>query len=81
VTRQRCLDTWHKAEQRRSPAFLSNSAAVNACTVAGIFYRPEFIPGDVHQVLSTYPEHKLDQRRHESRRKSVVDGESAALAV
>jgi hypothetical protein len=49
--------------------------------VAGIFYRPEFIPGDVHLVLSTYPEHKLDQQRHESRRKSVADGESAALAV
>jgi hypothetical protein len=61
--------------------FLSNSAAVNACTVAGIYYRLEFIPGEVHQVLSTHPEHELDRRRHESRRKSVVGGESAALAV
>jgi hypothetical protein len=41
VTRQRCSDTWRKAERRRSPAFLSNSVAVNACTVAGIFYRSE----------------------------------------
>jgi hypothetical protein len=48
-------------------------------TAVGIVYRPEFIPGDVHQVLSTHPEHKLDRRRHESRRKSVVGGESAAL--
>ena len=50
-------------------------------TAAGIVYRPEFIPGDVHRVLSTHPEHILDRRRHESRRNSVVGDEAAALAV
>jgi hypothetical protein len=50
-------------------------------TAAGIVYRPEFIPGDVHHVLSTHPEHRLDRRQHESRRKSVVGGEVAVLAA
>jgi hypothetical protein len=50
-------------------------------TAAGIVYRPEFIPGDVHRVLSTHPEHKLDRRWHESRQKSIVGCEAAALAV
>jgi hypothetical protein len=50
-------------------------------TAAGIVYRPEFIPGDLHRVLSTHPEHKLDRRQHESRRKSVIGGEAVALAV
>jgi hypothetical protein len=50
-------------------------------TVARIVYPSKFIPGDIHRVLSTHPEHKLDRRRHESRRKSVVGGEAAALAV
>jgi hypothetical protein len=50
-------------------------------TVAGVVSWPKSIHDDVYQVLSTYPEHKLDQRQHESRRKSIVGGESAALAI
>jgi hypothetical protein len=49
-------------------------------TAAGIVYRPEFIPGDVHRVLSTHPEHKVGRRLHESWRQSVAGGEATALA-
>jgi hypothetical protein len=50
-------------------------------TTTGIVYRPEFIPGDVHRVLSTHPENRLDRRRHESWWNSIVGDEAAALAV
>jgi hypothetical protein len=50
-------------------------------TAAEIIYRSEFIPGDVHRVLSSHPEHKVGRRSHESRRQSVAGGEATALAV
>jgi hypothetical protein len=78
------VERWSHAAQGREAAVTGEvirSHRGEHATAAGIVYRPKFIPDDVHRVLSTHPEHRLDRRQHESRRKSVVGDEAAALAV
>jgi hypothetical protein len=52
--RWKCMDTWCKAGKRRSSVYLSNSAAVNACTVAGILYWPELSTAMISKCYPVY---------------------------